>query len=163
MIRAFVLTLAFLTVGCSNSSVPSNRDILEGIHSAMNETDRTLFEVTRMERLNGFTAENNAYRVECQYDLKLIQTPPQNTGEKLNEEFNKLSDQQKMSVSQNPAYRIALWGTQDEHSLRRKVASWGYRNVGDFVTFKGFFDFIRSEQGWILNPSSRGSLSISTP
>jgi len=56
MIRAFVLTLAFLTEGCSNSSVPSNRDILEGIHCAMNETDRTLFEVTRMKRLNGFTA-----------------------------------------------------------------------------------------------------------
>jgi len=160
---ALVFICAVFITGCSGSSVPSDRDILEAVQSAMNDSDRELFEVTNLKRLNGFPSENNGYRVECQYDLKLIQVPPQNDSEKLAEEFDKLSDQEKMAVSQNPAYRLAYFGTRDQHSQRRKVASWGYNNVGDMVTFKGFFDMIPSERGWILDPASRASLSFSTP
>ena len=129
----------------------------------MNDSDRELFRVTNLNRLNGFPSENNGYRVECQYDLTLIQMPPQNDREKLAEEFDKLSDQEEMAVSQNPAYRLAYFGSWDQHSQRRKVASWGYKNVGDIKTFKGFFDMIPSEKRWILNPVSRASLSFSTP
>lgn len=161
--EVLVCVCALLITGCSGSSVPSDRDILEAVQSAMNDADREIFSVTNLRRINGFPSEGNGYRVECQYDLKLIQMPPQNDSEKLAEEFNKLSDQEKMAVSQNPAYRLAYFGTRDQHSQRRKVASWGYKNVGDVVTFKGFFDMIPSERGWILNPASRASLSFSTP
>ena len=168
LIRLLVLGLAAWTCplllgGCSGGSIPSDRDILEAIQDAMNDSDRQLFQVDDFNRLNGFPLENNGYRVECQYNLKLIRMPPQNDSEKLEEEFNKLSDQEKMAVSQNPAYRLAYFGTRDQHSPRRKVASWGYQTVGDIVTFKGFFDIIPSERGWILNPTSRASLSFSTP
>lgn len=120
-----------------------------------------MFKVTRVKRLNGYSAGDEAYRVECHYDLKLIRQISKKM-EDLQNQMNNLSEQDKAAMNQSGAGGLvgilALIGGVNEMTRSFQLAALGYRQVGDVVTFEGTFEMIPSEQGWILSPASRGSL-----
>lgn len=157
----FFLAIALGMAGCLGKSIPTNRDILHAIEAAMDEDARSMFQVTRVKRLNGYSSGGETYRVECHYDLKLIRQMPKRM-EDLQNQMNNLSDQDKAALRNSSAGGLvgvlALVGGVNEMARSLQLTALGYRQVGDTVTFEGIFEMIPSEQGWILSPSSRGSL-----
>jgi len=128
---------------------------------AMDEDARSMFKVTRVKRLNGYSAGGQVYRVECHYDLKWVRQMPKRM-EDLQNQMNNMSPQDKAAMQNSSAGGLvgilAFIGGVNEMARSLKLAALGYRQVGDTVTFEGIFEMISSEQGWILAPESRGSL-----
>jgi hypothetical protein len=156
-----IILASLVLGGCLGKSIPSNHDILEAIQMAMDEDARSMFKVTRVKRLNGYSAGGEAYRVECHYDLRWIRQMPKRM-EDLQNQMNNLSEQDKAAMRNSSAGGLvgilALMGGVNEMARTLQLAALGYRQVGDTVTFEGIFEMIPSEQGWILAPKSRGSL-----
>ena len=152
---------ACLVGACVGRSIPSNHDILEAIQTAMDEDARSMFKVTRVKRLNGYSAGTQVYRVECNYDLKLMRQMPKRM-EDLQNQMNNMSEQDKAAMRNSSAGGLigilALMGGVNEMTRSLQLTTLGYRNIGDTVTFEGIFEMIPSEKGWILAPDSRGSL-----
>lgn len=150
-----------LLAGCVGKSIPTNQDILRAIESAMDEDARSMFKVTRVKRLNGYSAGGEAYRVECHYDLKWIRQIPKRM-EDFQNQMNNMSEEDQAAMRNNSAGGLvgilALVGGVNEMVRTLQLTALGYRQVGDTVTFEGIFKMIPSEQGWILAPESRGSL-----
>ena len=113
------------------------------------------------ERLHGYCAGSQAYRMECIYDLKLMRRISKRM-EDFQNQMNNMSKQDKAAMRNSSAGGLvgilALMGGVNEMARSLQLTALGYRQAGDTVTFEGIFEMIPPEQGWILSPSSRGSL-----
>lgn len=86
-----IFLASLLLGGCLGKSVPSNHDILKAIQMAMDEDARSMFKVTRVKRLNGYSAGGQVYRLDCNYDLKLMRQMPKRMGDFQNQ-MNNMSE-----------------------------------------------------------------------
>ena len=71
----------------------------------MGEDARSMFKVTRVQRLNGYSSGGVVYRLECRYDFRWIRQMPKRM-EDFQNQVNYMSEQVKAVMRNNSASEL---------------------------------------------------------